>query len=77
MELNIISFGGVATGSIKAHDAEMAAPAGKGMVSRLREAASVIRIGSIIIAVAVFEIHIDRKAVAIIIPNKTFYVLSF
>ena len=64
-ELNTIAFGGVATGSIKAHEAAIAAPAKSGKVSTPKETLNVTKTGKIKLAVAVLEVISVKKLITV------------
>lgn len=66
-ELNTMALGGVATGSMKAQEAAIAAPANNGAVSISKEKLRVTNKGNTILAVAVFDVISVRKLIAAMI----------
>src|SRR5690606_4049470 len=62
-ELKTMALGGVATGIIKAQDAEIAADANKGRTSIFNDMPIVISTGSNILAVAVLEVISVKKLI--------------
>lgn len=73
-EPNTIALGGVATGSIKAQDAAIAAPANKGAVSICNERLKVTNKGNTMLAVAVLEVISVRKLIDAMIMRISKYV---
>ena len=73
-ELNTTAFGGVATGSINAQDAAKTAEAISVIGERSMELAIAAKIGSIMLAVAVFEVISVKKLTDAITRSSTIKV---